>query len=162
VQLVGSMPRTGEKQGTFTPMTQSLTSCTTRWGYEQGQRITGLDLAKARTDIHRSSRCMTELQTKYDLILTPTLGQPPVELGKLSLFRADRDGMFTDIGMVCPFAALANQTGQPAMSVPLPWTPDGLPVGVQFLGRFGDEATLIRLAAQLEQAQSWADKSPAV
>lgn len=71
-----------------------------------------------------------------------------------------RSGLFT------PFTALQNMTGQPAMSVPLYWPSDGdaagLPLGVQFAGRYGDEATLFRLAAQLEAARPWADKHPPV
>ena len=61
-----------------------------------------------------------------------------------------------------PFTQLANFTGQPAMSVPLYWSPEGLPCGSQFVGRFGDEATLFRLAAQLEKEQPWIDKRPPV
>jgi amidase len=61
-----------------------------------------------------------------------------------------------------PFTQLANFTGQPAMSVPLHWTPDGLPCGVHFMAPFGDEATLLSLAAQLEKALPWFDKRPAL
>ena len=61
-----------------------------------------------------------------------------------------------------PFTPLQNATGQPGMSVPLYWNNEGLPIGVHFAARFGDEATLFRLAAQLEEARPWASKRPPV
>ena len=61
-----------------------------------------------------------------------------------------------------PFTPICNITGQPSMSVPLFWNKEGLPIGSHFVGRFGDEATLFRLAAQLEEARPWAEKRPQV
>jgi amidase len=61
-----------------------------------------------------------------------------------------------------PFTSICNATGQPAMSVPLCWNDDNLPIGIHFIGRFGDEATLFRLAAQLEAARPWTDRRPPV
>ena len=98
----------------------------------------------------------------YDVLLTPTLAEPPLPLGTLEsppdnpLYGLIRSASYV------PFPAIGNITGQPAMSVPLYWNADGLPIGTQFFGRFGDEATLFRLAAQLEQARPWANRHPPV
>ncbi|MBN1227957.1 MAG: 6-aminohexanoate-cyclic-dimer hydrolase, partial [Deltaproteobacteria bacterium] len=130
-----------------------------------------------------ASRAMGRFHETYDLYLTPTTASPPVRIGELQPKPAERAllALVNSMGLgkvlklsgivdtlavqslsKTPFTQLANFTGQPAMSVPLHWTAEGLPCGVQFIGRFGDEATLFRLAAQLEQAQPWFDRRPPV
>ena len=99
---------------------------------------------------------MARFQQTYDLVLTPVLAKPPVKLGEVALNQplAVYGAAF---GAFCPFTALANQTGQPAMSIPLVWA-DCLPIGVQFAARIGEEELLFSLAHQLEQAQPWFDR----
>jgi amidase len=114
------------------------------------------------TVLQRFSRDVARLFLDYDIMLTPTLAEPPLPLGTLEdqpgnpLFGIIRAASYV------PFTPLCNITGQPAMSVPLYWNADGLPIGTHFVGRFGDEATLFRLAAQLEQARPWAGRRPPV
>ena len=96
----------------------------------------------------------------YDVWLTPTLGTPPVELGFIQSTPEDPMLGFTRSAEFVPFTPIQNATGQPAMSVPLYRNEAGLPIGLHFAGRFGDEATLFRLAAQLEAAQPWAQRRP--
>ena len=98
------------------------------------------------------------LQT-YDLLLTPVLARPPVPLGTISQ-EMPFDALVALLVEYVAYTPVANVTGHPAMSVPLSWTRDGLPVGSHFTGRFGDEAMLFRLAAQLEQARPWAERRP--
>ncbi len=96
----------------------------------------------------------------YDLFLTPTLTIPPVKIGS---FTAEKVGKSLQImGQMAAFTSVFNSTGQPAMSIPLYWNADNLPIGLQFAGRFGDEATLFRLAAQLEQERPWIDRKPPI
>lgn len=102
---------------------------------------------------------MALLQKNYDVLLSPTLAAPPLEIGKLSLNQDNAPYEKAAIS-VAAFTMLNNATGQPAMSVPLHWTPGGLPVGVMFAGRYGDEWTLYQLAGQLEKASPWFDKVP--
>ncbi|HEX2191070.1 MAG TPA: amidase family protein [Longimicrobiaceae bacterium] len=127
------------------------------------------------------ARAMAAFHARHDLYLTPAVAEPPVRIGELAPRRAERlqmelvtrlrlgrlvpflrlvDRLATDSLSRTPFTQLANLTGQPAMSVPLHWTPEGLPVGAHFVAPFGDEATLFRLAAQLEEARPWFDRRP--
>jgi amidase len=95
----------------------------------------------------------------HDLFLTPVLGSPPVPLGRIDQ-SLPWDEFVEMIFRYVAFTPLGNFAGLPAMSVPLHWTSEGLPVGSHFLGRFGEEETLFSLAGQLERAQPWADKKP--
>lgn len=128
--------------------------------YEQGKKTDALTYARAREAFDRAGRAMAEFQRTYDVILSPTLAQPPVELGLLSLSPKDFDAFVVAVTAFGPFTALANICGQPAMSVPLAFSADGLPIGVMFAGRIGAEATLYRLAGQLELARPWFNRRP--
>jgi Asp-tRNA(Asn)/Glu-tRNA(Gln) amidotransferase A subunit family amidase len=97
---------------------------------------------------------------RYDVLLTPTMATPPLPLGVLSLSNPDLGEFLGNLLKTIGFTQLYNAAGNPAMSVPLVWSDAGLPIGVQFAGRFGDEATLFRLAGQLEQARPWFDRRP--
>jgi amidase len=127
---------------------------------EMGRQQSASDYLLALTALQGVSRVIAGLFVDYDLLLTPTITEPPVPLGT---FESPPDNPLYGIvraAALVPFTALCNITGQPAMNVPLYWNDDGLPVGIHFVGRFGDEATLFRLAAQLEEARPWANRRP--
>ena len=153
-----------------------------------GSSLSALDFLQAKLKWRNLGYTMAQFYQQYDLLLTPTLGQPPVLVGSQEPSGADKITMkviSSFIGKLIlssrsithfilkelinssmegqmPFTLIANITGLPAMSVPLHWTDSGLPCGVQFIGPLGEEATLFRLAAQLEQAQPWIDRKPKI
>jgi amidase/6-aminohexanoate-cyclic-dimer hydrolase len=129
---------------------------------QQGRNVSSVAYSRAIGTLHQIGLIMAKFQQTYDAILNPTLGKPPVPLGVLSLTPKDMQTFTKEITEFSPFTAVYNVTGQPSMSVPLHWTPDGLPVGVMFSARFGDEATLFRLASQLEKAKPWAGRKPKI
>jgi amidase/6-aminohexanoate-cyclic-dimer hydrolase len=97
-----------------------------------------------------------------DVFLSPTLCRLPLRLGELNSMSDDFSLIPQILRSYIPGTAMFNMSGQPAMSVPLAWSKDGLPIGMMFAARFGDEATLFRLAAQLEQERPWKAKLPPV
>jgi amidase len=115
-------------------------------------------------DIQRFSRMLARFHESngYDVILSPTMACPPTEIGAFAPTPDEPMRGYKASAAFIAFTKVQNITGDPAMSVPLFWNEAGVPIGVQFAGRFGDEATLLRLAAQLEKEQPWADKTPAI
>jgi amidase len=136
----------------FEPLTWAM--------YELGRKRTASDYLLALSDLQKLSRDIARFFTKYDILITPTVAEPPVPLGTFDSPVDDAMRGMRRAGAFAPFTALFNITGQPAMSMPLFWNSEGLPIGTQFVGRFGDEAALFRLAAQLEKARPWADRRP--
>ncbi len=135
------------------------------WGSLQaGLRRSGPDYLVAVQEIQRFSRKMARWYQEggYDLLLTPTMAIPPTPLGAFQIKAEDSRGWLRVTNAFVAFTKVQNMTGQPAMSVPLYWNKANVPIGVQFAGRFGDEATLFRLAAQLEKARPWKDRRPPV
>ena len=130
-----------------------------RFLIESAHEVTSVQHIQALTNAHAYARKVLAFWETYDILLTPTLAMPPTPVGWVF---SDDDPMMQLIrsGMFIPFTPAANITGQPAVSVPLYWSDAGLPIGVQLMGRAHDEATLIRLSAQLEEAEPWAGKRP--
>jgi amidase len=148
-----------------------------------GHATSAHSFAHAKRLWGRVARVVGRFYERYDVFMTPTVAQPPARIGELKPTPIEICGlrMVNALGLGkllrwsgitdrlalqnmarTPFTQLANITGQPAMSVPLHWTRDGLPAGVQFMARTGDEAVLFRLAAQLEAERPWFHKRPAL
>jgi amidase len=143
-------------------------------------RVLAVDeLTTALAAQHDLADRFASFMTRYDVLVMPTLAAPPVRIGGLALTKSEEFQVrllarirsralirkaAQDIAARMfdwlPYTPVFNLTGQPAMSVPLHWTADGLPMGVQFAARFGDESTLFRLAGQLERAKPWFDRRP--
>ena len=127
--------------------------------WQAGEKVTAAEWLLAMEDVQRFSRRVARFFTGFDVFLTPTMSTPPLPIGTMVSTPDDPWRSLEISSQTVRYAGVvANLTGSPAMSVPLWWNDDGLPIGVHFLGRFGDEATLIRLAAQLEAAWPWAGR----
>ncbi|MFP6805575.1 MAG: amidase [Pseudomonadales bacterium] len=125
-----------------------------------GRSFTGEDYAKATSVIHKVGRVVASQFEQFDLIISPTLLQPPVELGFMNTCGDDQELYGERINAFWGFTHLYNASGNPSISLPLHWSEDNLPVGIQFTGAFGNELLLLQLANQLEQAQPWIGRKP--
>lgn len=148
-----------------TPSPENLEATT--WAcYQHGlNEVSGLDVFNAQAAFNQLTRSVAAFMQDYDLLMTPTMPGPPPELGYYNANDPAHDarGWLTWLfNEGAHFTNLFNVTGQPAISLPLHQTSDGLPLGIQFVGRAGDETLLLQLARQLEEAQPWADRRPPV
>src|SRR2546421_11210153 len=126
------------------------------------QKTTATDYVAAQLSAFQISRGLAEFFETCDVFLCPTLCLPPLKIGELDSMSGDLSHIAPMLRRYMPATAMFNMSGQPAMSVPLAWNRAGLPLGMMFSARFGDEASLLRLAAQLEQERPWRGKLPPV
>jgi amidase len=127
-----------------------------------GRRATGEQTMWDAQELRMLARGVMALFEDFDVYLTPVMGTPPPPIGYLDPVAVAPADIGRRNGEVFPFAAPFNMTGQPSISLPLAWTEDGLPMGMMFTGRYADEATLLRLAAQLEKEAPWKDRRPPI
>jgi amidase len=130
---------------------------------EMGQSVLAKDYLNAVEQVHRLSRDVAQWWADgYDLLLTPTIPEPPPVLGGFAASDENPLHAMLRSGQIVPFVAPFNLTGQPGISLPLYWSEEGLPIGVQLVAAYGREDVLIRIASQLEQARPWKDRRPPI
>jgi len=126
--------------------------------YVAGKNVSASDYLQGKDLFNGASREMGRFHETYDVWITPTLGRPPEKNGVFDFDNTDLTKSFEPQIDYVPFTAMQNVTGQPAMNIPLYWNKDNLPIGTQFVAPFGDELTLLKLAAQLEKSNPWFDR----
>ncbi len=131
----------------------------TRAAAEQGRTINAHDYIRATQTFHRTGRQLGAFFERHDVLLSPTIARVSLPLGAVRM-DGSPEAFQRELTPMVAFTSVCNAAGVPAMSVPLAWTDDGLPIGLQFVGRFGAEEMLFSLAAQLERAQPWRDRKP--
>jgi amidase len=143
------------------PIPESELIAFNRAWLERGRALSGRDYAASVAAVRKANQRVQAELAPLDVFLTPTLTQPPRPVGYWDLNEPDYDkyiAKWTDAAFLFPF----NLSGLPAVSVPATWTKDDIPIGVQLVGRYGDEATILRLSAQLEQARPWIQRRPSI
>ncbi|HWU27454.1 MAG TPA: amidase [Rhizomicrobium sp.] len=130
--------------------------------YRAAKLLSGADAGKGLQTLRLMSRAILALWREFDVLLSPVTLTPPPKIGYLDPIGVEPREFNRRQGLVFGYTPPANMTGQPSVSLPLGMSKDQLPIGMMFTGRFGDEATLFRLAAQLEQARPWAGRKPPI
>jgi amidase len=130
--------------------------------YQAGKTITAAQYQMCWFQLQAMTRGIAQWHQSCDMWLTPTLGGPPAKISQFNMQETDMEKAWAPIIDYVPFTALQNATGQPAINLPLYWNADNLPIGVQFVGRFGEEHLLLSLAGQLEKADPWIARKPQV
>ncbi|RVW08390.1 amidase [Prescottella agglutinans] len=161
--FLGDTVATTAELGGFTPGREHL-EATTLACAEYGSTLSARDIFAAEHQFNIARREVARFLTGYDVFLTPTSARPNLPLGHLN---ADDDsldaaGWYNRIFEYAPFTGLFNATGNPGISLPLAESSQGWPIGLQFVGRYGDEATLLALAADLERAMPWSARRPGI
>lgn len=145
------------------PVTEDDVEASTWMAAQSGREVTATQYLEAIEAFHAFGRRMAAWwDSGFDLLLTPTIPEPPPLLGEFGGPGQDPTIPLMRSAAVVPFCSSFNMTGQPAVSLPLHWSDEGLPIGVQFVAEFGREDVLLRLASQLEQAAPWADRKPPI
>jgi amidase len=151
--IAATLEAEGERRGR--PVAEGDVEFLTWAMYQRGKQISGSAYVRGLAAIHAYGRAVAGLFERYDVVLLSTLGSPPIPIGHLT---EDLSQYTERLFAFMPNTQAFNNTGQPAMSVPLAWSAGGLPIGIQFVGRMGEEAGLFRLAGQLEKARPWFDR----
>lgn len=126
-----------------------------------GRRATGMDFARANNAYQAAAVAISQFMDRYDVILSPTLSEPPLPLGRIGLSTGrSMEEWGRDAGIFSAFTSIFNGTGQPSMSLPLAMSASGLPIGIMVTGRYGEEGLMFRLAGQIERAAPWAGRRP--
>lgn len=144
----------GPKDDELEPLTRGL--------WEVGKTVSAAQYLMLVKEAQGLTRRVAGFMASHDIWLTPTLASPPIPLGLINVNEPDPIAAFAPAVDYVPFTPIQNLTGQPAISLPLCMSDDGLPIGMMFSARFGDEATLFQLAAQLEEAMPWKERHPAI
>ncbi|MCC6920385.1 MAG: amidase [Alphaproteobacteria bacterium] len=156
--LAASVELAGEQRGR--PVTEDELEPINWSMIRNARETTGIQMAKDEVTLQLAAIAYAKLMSRFDVTLSPTITRKPEVLKVLSLSPPDTGAFVRAINSFPAFCAFYNQTGAPAMSVPLHWTDDGLPLGMMFGAAYGNESLLFRLAGQLEKAQPWFDKRP--